>query len=151
MHALNAFTPTRQVFARPAMSLGSKCRCDDNSSSRPASGPLPNISITTDRLTFIHTPRNPATLTTEKKHLPTQHCSPRRPYHTRNAAHRSPPRSAAPIKHPAAAEPKQPGARTRTILTVHAYWFRKHRRKSSHPELRGNLWHSRELPRDRGM
>ena len=67
-----------------------------------------------------------------------------------NAAHRSPPRSAAPIKHPAAAEPKQPGARTRTILTVHAHRFRKHRRKSSHPELRGDLWHPGELPRNRG-
>ena len=68
-----------------------------------------------------------------------------------NAAHRSPPRSAAPIKHPTAAESKQqPGARTRTILTIHAHWFREHGRKPSHPELRGDLWHPGELPRNRG-
>ena len=72
--------------------------------------------------------------------------------HTHNAAHRSPPRSSASINHPTPAEPKQqPGARTRTRLTVHANRFREHRRKPAHTELRGNLWHPGELPRDRGM
>jgi hypothetical protein len=70
---------------------------------------------------------------------------------THNAAHRPPPRArTTPINHPAAAKPKQPGARTRTGLTVHADWLCEYRRKPAYSELRGDLWHPRELPGDRG-
>jgi hypothetical protein len=59
--------------------------------------------------------------------------------------------STTPINNPTAAKPKQPGAWARADLTIHADWFREHRRKSAYAELRGDLWHSGELLGDRGM
>jgi len=153
-------TPPPRCLAPPD-DRRSECGCDDNSSSRELQ---PSTELA--RAAAQHLQQSPQTARSIAIHNERVECphnthqisdhpaafAPATTPHTHNAAHRSPPRSSAPINHPAPAEPKQqPGARTRTKLTVHADRFREHRRKPAHTELRGDLWHPGELPRDRGM